>query len=100
MAIAADITASGLLVAIGYLLIIGSPVWIPILLYVRTQRKNPSVKVMAIEELVAAGFTAKEAIVEQRRQRQEARDHVRTSTNAIRASLKAAHLARRLTKKL
>jgi hypothetical protein len=56
--------------------------------------------VMSIEELMAAGFSQKEAIVEQRRQREESRSHVRTSTNALRAGIRAGHLASRITKKL
>jgi hypothetical protein len=83
-----------------YVIVFGSPVWIPIAVYVYHQRKNPPAKVMSIEELLAAGFSHKEAIVEQRRQRQEARDHVRTSTNALRAGIRAGHLAKRITKKL
>jgi|SRR5262245_61217586 len=83
-----------------YVIIFGSPVWVPVAIYLYHQRKNPPVKVMSIEELLAAGFSQKEAIIEQRRQRQEARDHVRTSTNALRAGIKAGHLAKRITKKL
>ena len=83
-----------------YLIIFGSPIWIPIAIYVYHQWKNPPVNVMSIEELLAAGFSQKEAIIEQRRQRKEARDHVRTSTNALRAGIRAGHLAKRITKKL
>ncbi|MBZ5523460.1 MAG: hypothetical protein LAP21_14595 [Acidobacteriia bacterium] len=83
-----------------YLIVLGSPVWIPLAIYLYHQRKNPPVRVMSIEELKAAGFSEKEAIVEQRQQRKEARDHVRTSTNALRAGIKAGHLAKRITKKL
>jgi hypothetical protein len=54
---------------------------------------------MSIEELLAAGFSQKEAIIEQRKQRKEARDHVRTSTNGLRAGIRAGHLAKRITKK-
>jgi hypothetical protein len=79
-----------------YVIVFGSPVWVPIAIYLFHQRKNPPVKVMAIEELQAAGFSEKEAIIEQRNQRKEARDHVRTSTNALRAGIKAGHLAREL----
>jgi uncharacterized protein YoaH (UPF0181 family) len=60
-----------------YVIVFGSPVWIPLAIYVYHQRKNPSVQVMSIEALMAAGFSSKEAIIEQRRQRREARDHVR-----------------------
>ena len=84
------------LLILGYVFVMGAPVWILILIYVRSQRKNPTVKLMTIEELMAAGFTQKEAIVEQRQQRKEARDHVRTTTNAVRAGVKAGHLARRV----
>ena len=83
-----------------YIIVFGSPIWIPVAIYVYHQRKNPPVKVMSIEELLAAGFSQKEAIIEQRKQRKEARDHVRTSTNALRAGIKAGHLAKRITKKL
>jgi hypothetical protein len=83
-----------------YVIVFGCPVWIPILIYFYHQRKNPPVALMSIEELLAAGFSHKEAIIEQRRQRQEARSHVRTSTNALRAGIKAGHLAKRITKKL
>jgi hypothetical protein len=83
-----------------YIIIFGSPVWIPLVIYVYHQRKNPSVQVMSIEALIAAGFSSKEAIIEQRKQRREARDHVRTSTNALRAGIRAGHLATRITKKL
>jgi hypothetical protein len=83
-----------------YLIVFGSPVWIPVAIYVYHQRKNPPVKVMSIEELLAAGFSQKESIIEQRKQRKEARDHVRTSTNALRSGIKAGHLAKRITKKL
>jgi hypothetical protein len=83
-----------------YVIIFGSPVWVPLAIYLYHQRKNPPVKVMSVEELLAAGFSQKEAIIEQRSQRKEARDHVRTSTNALRAGIKAGHLAKRITKKL
>jgi len=83
-----------------YVIIFGSPVWVPLAIYLYHQRKNPPVKVMSIEELLAAGFSQKEAIIEQRKQRKEARDHVRTSTNALRAGIRAGHLAKRITKKL
>lgn len=83
-----------------YVIIFGSPVWIPVAIYLYHQRKNPPVKVMSIEDLLAAGFTQKEAIIEQRQQRNEARNHVRTSTNALRAGVRAGHLAKRITKKL
>jgi hypothetical protein len=83
-----------------YVVVFGSPVWVPLVIYLYHQRKNPPVKVMSIEELLAAGFSQKEAIIEQRKQRKEARDHVRTSTNALRAGIKAGHLAKRITKKL
>lgn len=83
-----------------YVFVFGSPVWIPVAIYVHHQRKNPSVEVMSIETLMAAGFSHKDSIVEQRRQRKEARDHVRTSTNALRAGIRAGHLATRITKKL
>jgi hypothetical protein len=83
-----------------YVIVFGSPVWIPLAIYVYHQRKNPPVQVMSIEALMAAGFSNKEAIIEQRRQRKEARDHVRTSTNALRAGIRAGHLATRITKKL
>ena len=83
-----------------YVIIFGSPVWIPVAIYLYHQRKNPPVKVMTIDELTAAGFSQKEAIIEQRKQRKEARDHVRTSTNAVRAAVRAGHLAKRITKKL
>jgi len=82
-----------------YVVIFGSPVWVPVAVYLHHQRKNPPVIVMSIEELRAAGFTQKEAIIEQRQQRKEARDHVRTSTNALRAGVKAGHLAKRITKR-
>jgi hypothetical protein len=88
------------LAILSYVIIFGSPVWIPVAIYVYHQRKNPPVTVMSIAELVAAGFSHKEAIIEQRRQRKEARDHVRTSTNALRAGIKAGHLAKRITRKL
>jgi hypothetical protein len=83
-----------------YVVVFGSPVWIPLLVYIYHQRKNPPAKVMSLEALMEAGFSQKEAIVEQRRQRNEARDHVRTSTNALRAGIKAGHRAKRITKKL
>jgi hypothetical protein len=83
-----------------YAVIFGAPVWIPVAIYLYHQRRNPPVRVMSTEELLAAGFSQKEAIVEQRRQRKEARDHVRTSTNALRAGVRAGHLAKRITKKL
>lgn len=83
-----------------YIIVFGSPVWIPIAIYVYHQRKNPPAKIMSIDELLAAGFSSKEAILEQRKQREEARSHVRTSTNALRAGIKAGHLAKRITKKL
>lgn len=86
--------------ALLYVVVFGSPVWVPVAIYFYHQRKNPPVRVMSIEELKAAGFSEKEAIVEQRQQRKEARDHVRTSTNALRAGIKAGHLAKRITKKL
>lgn len=83
-----------------YVVVYGSPIWIPVAIYVYHQRKNPPVGVMSIEALMAAGFSKKEAIMEQRQQRKEARDHVRTSTNALRAGIRAGHLAKRITKKL
>ena len=83
-----------------YVIVFGSPVWVPLAIYVYHQRKNPSVQVMSIEALLAAGFSTKEAIIEQRRQRNEARSHVLTSTNALRAGIRAGHLATRITKKL
>jgi len=83
-----------------YAIVFGSPVWVPLAIYLYHQRKNPQVRVMSTEELLAAGFSQKEAIIEQRNQRKEARDHVRTSTNALRAGIKAGHLAKRITKKL
>jgi hypothetical protein len=89
-----------ILAAIFYVIVFGCPVWIPILIYFYHQQKNPPVTVMSIDELLAAGFTHNEAIIEQRKQRQEARSHVRTSTNALRAGIKAGHLAKRITKKL
>ena len=63
-----------------YVVVFGSPVWVPLAIYVYHQRKNPPVQVMSVEALMAAGFSQKEAIIEQGRQRREARDHVRTST--------------------
>ena len=83
-----------------YVVVFGSPVLIPLAIYIYHQRKNPTVQVMSIEALMAAGFSKKEAIMEQRQQRKEARDHVRTSTNALRAGIRAGHLATRITKKL
>ena len=83
-----------------YVVILGSPVWVPIVIYLYHQRKNPPVTIMSIDDLIAAGFSRKEAIVEQRKQRNEARNHVRTSTNALRAGIRAGHLAKRITKKL
>ncbi len=89
-----------ILAVLVYVIILGSPVWVPLAIYLYHQRRNPPVKVMSIEELIASGFSPKEAIIEQRKQRKEARDHVRTSTNAVRAGIRAGHLARRITKKL
>ena len=83
-----------------YIIVFGAPVWLPVAIYIYHQKKNPPAKVMSIDELVAAGFSPKEAIVEQRKQREEARAHVRTSTNALRAGIKAGHLAKRITKKM
>jgi hypothetical protein len=83
-----------------YVVVFGSPVWVPLAIYVYHQRRNPPVQVMSVEALMAAGFTKKEAIIEQGRQRRDARDHVRTSTNALRAGVKAGHLATRITKKM
>jgi hypothetical protein len=83
-----------------YVVVFGSPVWVPIAIYIYHQRKNPPVTIMSLEELTKAGFSQKEAIVEQRRQRAEARDHVRTSTNAIRASVRAGRIAKSIVKKL
>src|SRR5216683_5731622 len=88
-------TAFGIVVCV---IIFGSPVWIPIAIYIYHQRKNPPVKVMSLDELTRAGFSQKEAIQEQRQQRKEARDHVRTSTNAIRAGVKAGRLAKSFVK--
>ena len=87
------------LVILVYVIVFGSPVWIPLAIYVYHQRKNPSVQVMSIKALIAAGFSSKETIIEQRIQRREARDHVRNSTNALRAGIRAGHLATRITKK-
>jgi hypothetical protein len=39
-----------------YVIVFGSPVWIPLAIYVYHQRKNPPVQVMSIEALMAAGF--------------------------------------------
>lgn len=36
-----------------YMIIFGSPVWVPLAIYLYHQRKNPPVKVMSIEELLA-----------------------------------------------
>src|SRR6266851_9643303 len=36
-----------------YVIIFGSPVWVPLAIYLYHQRKNPPVKVMSIEELLA-----------------------------------------------
>jgi len=82
------------------LAVVSSPVWVPLLIVYRAHKHNPSVQVMSIEELMAAGFTQKEAIQEQRAQRKEARDHARAMTNAVRAGVRAGHLARRITKRM
>jgi len=82
------------------LAVVSAPVWVPLLVVYRAHKHNPSVQLMNTEELMAAGFTRKEAIEEQRAQRKEARDHARTMTNAVRAGVRAGHLARRITKRM
>jgi hypothetical protein len=39
-----------------YMIIFGSPVWVPLAIYLYHQRKNPPVKVMSIEELLVSRF--------------------------------------------
>jgi hypothetical protein len=48
-----------ILVIFGAALVVGSPVWIPIVIYVRAHKNNPCVRVMSIPELMAAGFSEK-----------------------------------------
>jgi hypothetical protein len=45
-----------ILLIFGYALVVASPVWIPIVIYLRAHKNNQNVKVMTIEELMAAGY--------------------------------------------
>ncbi len=46
-----------------YVIVFGSPVWIPLAIYVYHQRKNPPVQVMSIEALMAAAFQTRKPLL-------------------------------------